>query len=188
MIETIQSYDYLITRLNSTTKHLKAHHKILDKPEHKYLFPFYEKAMYIAISLTDLIVGLKYLDVSRSVNNEYEANYFARNVAHMSYELINHQDKIIGEEIAKITNETIGPDPLKELKNIIKKLRLITSHHFNCLKGIRNNLYGHRIENGSTMAKSMLEIDNRKIYKIGDDIFKVYFELLQKYVILISKL
>jgi hypothetical protein len=90
MLESIKAYDILIKSLNENIRSLKAHPKLLDKEEHKYLYPVYEKAMYIAISASDLIIGLKYLDVSNAIKNGYETNHFSRNVAHPSYELVNH--------------------------------------------------------------------------------------------------
>ena len=49
MLETIEAYDYLVEQLNKNIKGLKAHRNILDKEEHKYLYPVFEKAMYIRI-------------------------------------------------------------------------------------------------------------------------------------------
>ena len=187
MLDTIQSYDYLINRINITTRNLKAHRVILDKEEHKYLYPVYEKAMYLCIALADLMVGLKYLDVSNAVKNEYEANYFARGVAAICYELINHQEKIIGEKIYKTVTENIGSDSLSEIVTSKKRLRRITKEHFQILKHIRNNLYAHRNDNGYEMAVEMLKIKNVNLYETGKSIFDIYFKILHNYVHLITQ-
>jgi hypothetical protein len=76
MLESIKAYDILIKSLNENIRSLKAHPKILDKEEHKYLYPVYEKAMYIAISASDLIIGLKYLDVSNAIKNRKKQTIF----------------------------------------------------------------------------------------------------------------
>jgi len=110
MIEAIKAYDILIERLNENIRGLKAHPKILDKEEHKYLYPVVEKSMYIAICSSDLIIGLKYLDVSKALKNGYETNYFSRNVAHISYELINPTTLLSLKVAASFCDEKDRPD------------------------------------------------------------------------------
>jgi len=188
MLKTVQSYDYLINRINITTRNLKAHRKILNKEEHEFLYPFYEKAMYISIALADLMVGLKYLDVSNAVDNKFEANHFARGVSVTCYELLNHKEKIIGETIYKTVAKSVGIIELTPIVEAKKILKLITKEHFQTLKHIRNDLYGHRHENGYEMSLAMLSIDNFEVYKIGKSIFDSYFKLLQEYAQLMTKL
>lgn len=188
MIETIKAYDILIERLNENIRGLKAHPKILDKEEHKCLYPIFEKAMYIAISSSDLIIGLKYLDVSNAVKNGYETNYFSRNVAHISYELINHQEKIVGQDVSKAITKQVGVEALSEFKNCTKELKSVTRKYHKKLNYIRNKLFGHRTANGSEMAMSMLEIDASEIYDIGKRIFDAYIKVLAEYANLLSKL
>ena len=188
MIETIKAYDILIERLNENIRGLKAHPKILDQEEHKCLYPIFEKAMYIAISSSDLIIGLKYLDISNAVKNGYETNYFSRNVAHISYELINHQKKIVSQDVSKAITMQIGVEALSEFKNCTKELKSVTRKYYKKLKYIRNKLFGHRTANGSEMAMSMIEIDAIEIYNIGKRIFDAYIKVLAEYANLLSKL
>ena len=188
MIETIKAYDNLIKSINENIRGLKPHPKILDKEEHKYLYPVFKKAMYIAISASDLIIGLKYLDVSNAVKNGYETSYFSRNVAHISYELINHQEKIVGQDVAKAITNQIGDKALKEFKKCNKELKNVTRKYHKKLKYIRNQLVGHRTANGYEMAMSMLEIDAGEIYNIGKRIFDTYNKIFAKYVNLLSQL
>jgi len=188
MIEAIKAYDILIKRLNENIRGLKAHPKILDKEEHKYLYPVFEKSMYIAICLSDLIIGLKYLDVSSALENGYETNYFSRNVALISYELINHKNKMVGPDVAKTITNQIGVEALSELNSCTKGLRVVIKNYHEKLNNIRNNLFGHRIANGSEMATAMLAIDAGEIYKIGKQIFDVYFKVFVAYINLLNKL
>lgn len=188
MLEIIQGYDLVTERLNKHIRGLKAHPVILHMEEHKYLYPAYEKAMYIAISASDLNIGLKYLDISNAVKNGYEASYFARNVAHISYELINHQQKIVGQEVADLAIETLGKDALKGIKECTKELKSVSKEYHQRLNYIRNNLFGHRVENGSEMAKGMLTIDNSEIYTIGKKVFDVYLKVIGEYADLLGKL
>ena len=188
MIEAIKEYDILIERLNENIRGLKAHPKILDKEEHKYLYPVFEKSMYIAICSSDLIISLKYLDVSSALKNGYETNYFSRNVALISYELINHQKKMVGPDVAKTIINQIGDEALLEFKACTKELKDVTKKYHKKLNYIRNNLFGHRTANGSEMATAMLEIDVGEIYKIGKQIFNVYIKVLAAYINLLNKL
>ena len=188
MIKTIKAYDILIERLNENIRGLKAHPKILDKEEHKYLYPVFEKSMYIAISASDLIISLKYLDVSNAVKNGYETNYFSRNVAHISYELIQHQNKMVGPDMSETIRSQINDEALLEFKSSTKGLKDVKKKYHQKLNYIRNNLFGHRTANGSEMATAMLEIDTGEIYKIGLQIFDVYIKVLASYIKLLSKI
>lgn len=188
MLEIIKEYDRVTEVLNKNIKGLKAHRRILEKDEHKYLYPAYEKAMYIAISLSDLNIGLKYLDVSETLKNGYEANHFARSVALISYELINHQQKIVGQDVAALVFEKLGDDGLSKIKLYSKELKGITKEHHERLNFIRNNLVGHRTENGMEMANGMLNINHQEIYYIGKQIFGVYLKLFGAYFELLAKL
>ena len=188
MLETIKSYDVVIAQLTKNIRGLKAHPKILVKEEHKYLYPVFENAMYIAISASDLIIALKYLDVSNFVSNGLETNYFARNVALISYELINHQQKIVGKDASEVIANKIGTEALLELKKCKKQLKGVISKYKEKLNYIRNNLFGHRTSNGAEMAKSMIEIDSREIHNIGKQIFGVYMNIYVVYVNLLSKI
>jgi hypothetical protein len=188
MLETIKAYDLLTSRLNEIIRGLKAHPRILDKEEHKYLYPVFEKAIYIAIAASDLNIGLKYLDVSNAMKNGYEANYFARNVAHISYELINHQKKIVGPDVSNTISDRLVQGALLEIKACTQALKDVTKRHHTRLKYIRNNMFGHRTANGSEMAESMLKIDNNEIYQIGKQVFNVYIQVIGAYSNLLKKL
>lgn len=188
MLELIKEYDRVTEILNKNIRGLKAHPKILDKEEHKYLYPAYEKAMYIAISLSDLNIGLKYLDFSEALSNGYEANHFARNVALISYELINHQQKITGQEIAALISEKLGNEGLAEVKLYSKELKSVKKENHVKLNYIRNNLMGHRTESGMEMVKGMLNINHKEIYHIGKQVFGVYLKIFCAYSELLGKL
>ncbi len=171
MIETIKLYDTLIFKVNDNIRALKAYPNILHQPHNKYLHPFFDKSLYCAIASSDLIVGLKYLDCSNALNNGYEANYFARAVAHSVYEILNHQGNIIDKSIAVILRDKLGGNAFIAIEECSKKLKKVNKDHFNYLKHIRNNLFGHRNESGLLVANEMLKIDYKKIYSIGKEVF-----------------
>lgn len=108
--------------------------------------------------------------------------------SHISYELINHQEKIVGQDVSKAITKQIGVEALSEFKNCTKELKSVTSKYHKKLNYIRNKLFGHRTTNGSEMAMSMLEIDASEIYNIGRRIFDVYIKVLAEYADLLSKL
>lgn len=188
MLSLIQGYDLVTKRLNNIIWTLKAHPNILIKEDQKSLYPVYEKMMYIAISASDLNIALKYLDVSNAIKNGYEASYFARNVAHIAYELINHRQKIVGQEVAELAIKTLGADALKDIKEAGKELHDVCKEHKEKLNYIRNNLFGHRNVNGSELAKGMIAIDNSEIFTIGKRVLDVHYDVLSKYVELLGKL
>lgn len=188
MLEIIKEYDRVTEGLNKNIRGLKAHPRILNNEEHKYLYSAYEKAMYIAISLSDLNIGLKYLDVSETLKNGYEENHFARSVALVSYELINHQQKIVGQDVAALVLEKLGREGLSQIGLYSKELKGVTKEHHERLNYIRNNLVGHRTENGMEMAEGMLKINHQEIYHIGKQVFSVYLKLFGAYSELLGKL
>jgi hypothetical protein len=74
-IEILEIYDLVIQRMQKVIKGLKAHPKILTKPEHKYLHKFFDKILFNALCNLDLITELKYLDMSNVVGNTFETNF-----------------------------------------------------------------------------------------------------------------
>ena len=188
MIETIKSYDLAIDRVNKVIKSLKAYPRILDQEENKYLHPVFDKALYNALTASDLIVGLKYLDVSNAMKNGYEANYFARTVAHCAYEVLHYKHKLIGKDAATILKSRLGDAALKSVKESIANLKSVQKDHFEKLDFIRNNLFGHRNESGLATANGMLEIDNKLVYQIGKAVFDALIVIISVITALLSKL
>ncbi|MDI6815789.1 MAG: hypothetical protein QME41_01160 [Actinomycetota bacterium] len=186
MLEAINAYDHLIARANKLIVTFKIYPKVLDKEEHKYLHPICDKGLFNALNMVDLIMGLKYLDVSNAVQNQSEANYFARIVAHSAYEILNHQNKILGIEVIRLVEERLTGEALSDVQESMKALRRIKKEHFAYLKFIRNNLFGHKLGCGIILAESMLEIDNAKTYSIGKEILMFQVSLLSNLAILIG--
>jgi hypothetical protein len=180
MLETIKVYDDLIKESNEIIKALKVYPKILSDDKHKYLHPVFDKALFNALNGIDLITGLKYLDISVAIGNGFESNYFARIVAHSSYEILNHQEKIIGKNVFDLLNSKLGKDASEGIRETTKRLRAIKKDYFLLLKSIRNNLFGHKMESGIGLAEKMFEVNNETIYMVGMDIFKFQCDLLLK--------
>jgi len=188
LIETIHAYDLLIKNQNEVIRALKIYPKVLNKDEHKHLHSFFNIAMYTSLACSDLIVGLKYLDVSMAVKNEIEANIFARMLAHSSYEILNSQQKIIGKETINKIAELIGEDEVNNLNLTMKELRPIRRDYFEKLKEIRNELFGHRNIAGLIMSEKMVLLNYHEIYKIADKIYKWESKVLDSIMNLITKI
>lgn len=188
MIETIRAYDDLIRKSNEIVKALKAYPKILAEDKHRYLYPIFDRALFNAINGIDLITGLKYLDVSIAMKNDFEANYFSRIVAHSSYEILNHQEKIVGKDVFDLVDNKLGKDASEGIREVTKRLRRIKKDHLLLLKSIRNNLFGHKMESGISLAEQTLKVNSKTIYNIGIVLFNFQCDLLLKLQELIKKL
>ncbi len=99
MIDTLNSYDKIIQRTSNLVRTLKVYPKVFEQKEFQELHKFLEKILFIVLNHLDLIIGLKYLDVSQSVGNNLEANYFSRIVILTSHEILNDLNKLVGKEI-----------------------------------------------------------------------------------------
>jgi hypothetical protein len=181
-------YDRITNSLNRNIKGLKAHSKILITDELQYLHPVYEKAIYIAISLSDLNIGLKYIDISDHNSNEIEKIYFSRVVALTLFELVDSQKKVVSREVKDVIMEKIGNKGFCELKQCSKNMSEIKNNHHKKLKFIRNNLFGHREANGAKMAIGMLGVDEKEVYDIGREVFSVYLNTFTAYMNIIGKI
>jgi hypothetical protein len=136
----------------------------------------------------DLIIGLKYLDVSQAVSNQLEANYFARIVAHSSYEILTDLNKLVGKEIRNFVIEKLGKSELDNIDKTVRELNIMKKEHLDNLKTIRHNLFGHKLKDGHRQAELIVGINNTEIYEIGNQIFKLQNELIGQFVKLIEKI
>lgn len=188
LLETIAAYDYLIKRLSNTIRGLKIYPKVFTAAEHKYLHQFFDKNLYNALCLQDLIIGLKYLDGSQAMNNQLEANYFARIVAHNSHEILDDLNKLVGKDLRNYIIEHYDLELLEQVDSSIKSLNSIKKENSSTLKEIRNNLFGHKLKDGIKQAEMMMNVKHRDIYNIGDQILKAQIELLGNVIELIKKI
>lgn len=187
MLNLIAAYDQLIIAVNKNIKYLKAYPKILSEPHNKKFHFLFEKCLYIALIQNDLIIGLKYLDVSNAVKNQIEANYFARVVALNSFEALNYFDKLIGKNVQAYSTNSELSHEIKEINDVGKKINSLKKSCFKYLDDIRNNVIGHKDADSLKQTNIMLQIDNKKIHSIGTTLYKLNFELLDKYMELMNK-
>lgn len=182
MIQTLEAYDSVIRAMNGTIKGLKAYPKILTQPEHEYLHAVFDKALFNALCSLDLITALKYLDISNAVGNAFEANFFARIVAHSSFEILDNLNRTVGKQIVQLVNGCLGAEALNDLNGHVKELNQLKKLHIATLKHIRNNLFGHKMNAGREQAEQMLLIVPRAIYDVGQRIFRIEVEILAAFM------
>lgn len=188
MLDRIRQYDEVIESTSSIIKTLKIYPRVFEKEEHKYLHIFFDKNLYNALCLLDLIIGLKYLDISQAIGNQLEANYFARIVAHSSYEILDDLNKLLGKETRTYIIDKYEASYLTKVDMSVKSLNKIKKENSLKLKEIRHNLFGHKLGKGYIQAEMIIQIDNNEIYKIGKEINNIQHELLRNFVELLTRL
>ena len=188
MFEAIKAYDNLIEKTSNLIRTLKIYPKVFEKDEHEYLHAFFDRNLYNALCQLDLIIGLKYLDVSQAVNNKIEANYFGRIVAHSSHEILDDLNKMVGRDIRNYVIDKHEKSYLDKIDSSVKSLNKIKKDYFKTLKEIRHNLFGHKLKEGHQQAEMIVKVDNKEIYKIGNEIFKKQNDLLKNFIELIEKI
>lgn len=187
MIETLHSYDKLIQNTSNLARTLKIYPRVFEKEEFHELHKFFDKALFTVLNHLDLIIGLKYLDFSQAMGNNLEANYFSRVVVLTSHEILNDLNKMVGNEIRTELIKKIGSDRVKELDETTKEMNALRKKHLKKLKPLRNMVLGHKHENGHQQAEIIVNMDNKEIYDIGNEIFKVQMKFIRNYSELLKK-
>jgi len=188
MINTLTAYESVIGAMHRNVKTLKAYPRILTRLEHKYLHKVFDRALFNTLCNLDLITELKYLDISNAVGNAFETNLFARIAAHSCFEILDNLNQAVGKEVRELVKSQLGPHALRDLNAQVKELNQIKKRHIAELKGIRNNLFGHRMKAGREHAEQMLQIDPRAIYDLGHRVFRLELDILSSFVELLKQL
>lgn len=188
MFELLSSYDEAIVSTNNLIRTLRAYPTLLDEKENLYMHQFFDKCLFTALNQLDLIIGLKYLDISNAMKNQIEANYFSRIVAHTSFEILNDLNKLAGKQIREFVLSNCTKEVLSDIDTAIRELNIIKKEKLKILKEIRNNLFGHKHANAFSQTVGMLKIQNSEIYAIGNDIFKMQIQLLFSYQNMMMKI
>ncbi len=182
ILDAIAVYDRLITAVNSNIKSLKIYPKLLSREADIYQCIILDKCLYIALVQNDLLISLKYLDLSTNVGNAYEANYFARAVGLHSYEVLNHLNKSIGANVRSILSNSTHEYLLENINQAGKSLNELKKIHFRKLEILRNNVMGHKSHDGIAQTEIMLSMDNKELYDLGKQIYKANFKLVKIYM------
>ena len=177
MQELINHYDKLILGINKNIKGLKIYPKILNEERnHKFHF-ILNKMLHNSLVVSDILVGLKYLDLSNFLNNGIERAYFARIVALNSYEILINSGRLTGnrdvKEILKQINDNELEEQLKQVKIKIQALKGEERY----LKEIRTNIIAHKDENPFTQIQVFQNLEAKRIFTIVNNIFKLHLEL-----------
>ncbi len=83
---------------------------------------------------------------------------------------------------------TIGVEGIKELDKTSKEMNALKKKHMKRLKELRNKVVGHKYEHSIEQTEIILNIDNREIYSIGNEIFKVQMRYIGNYTKLIEEM
>lgn len=177
MQELINHYDKLILGINKNIKGLKIYPEILNEERnHKFHF-ILNRMLHNSLVVSDILVGLKYLDLSNVLNDGIERAYFARIVALNSYEILINSSRLTGnkdvKEILKQINDNKIDEELKQAKIKIQSLKGEEKY----LKEIRTNIIAHKDENPFTQIHVFQDLDPKKIFTIGNSIFNLHLEL-----------
>lgn len=181
MQDDIKGYDLIISSTHTLTSTIAIYPKVYTDKEFQYLHKFYDKFLYLLLNHRDLCIGLKYLDITNASGNTLETNYFARILALTCHEILNEIQKLTGKEIREHAKELLGESGLEEIDNSLRLLGQVRKEKIKYLKEIRHNLIGHKMEHASKQSDLIKNIDIKEIYKIGDRIFGIQMELINKY-------
>lgn len=189
LLKSLEDYDQVIKSTRQLIGSIEIYPLVLKKEEFQNLYIFFNKIMFITLNHLDLIIGLKFLDLSHAMNNEIEANYFARIVILTLHELIeDYHVKFYNKELRKKLEYKIGTSELEAFDEIAKSIKLLKKKYITKLKKLRNSVLGHKDEDALEQFKIMKNIDTNEIFRIGSEIFQVQMKLLGSYTTMLNKL
>lgn len=188
MIEYLNSYDKLIESTRSLIQTLKAFPKIFKEKEHQKYHSFFDKALYNVLHSLDLVIGMKYLDLSKSINNQVETNYFARVLVITCHEILNDLNKMVGKDLRTEFIAKIGANDVEKLDQAIKEMNGLRKKYLKKLKGLRNNVFAHKLDNGIDQANIINEIIPKDIHIISNEIWKTQAKFIRIYTDLMQKI
>jgi len=187
MLEKLNEYNRLIAQINSNTKGLKIYPKILSEDKNLKFHPVFEKMLFNTLSVSDLIIGLKFLDLSVHLQNEIESIYFSKIIALNSYEMIIESGKFTGnKDVKQIFLDVNNAELNSRLKEIKIELGQTKSNQ-KYLKNIRINIIAHKDENPFNQILTIQKIDFKKIYDIGNELFKTHLKLFMLFMDLLQE-
>jgi len=181
MIETLEAYDKAIEGTRSLSHTLKIYPKVFEKTGFHKFHKFFDKALFSSLNLMDLIIGIKFLDLSNAIGNKVEANYFARVVILTSHEILNELNSLVGKDIRNELINKIGAEKVSILDGTMKEMNDLKKKHLSKLKNLRHNVIGHKLADGHKQAEMIANIDVLEIYNIGYALFKVQIKLMGSY-------
>lgn len=180
MLNAIKSYDELISEINDSINILNIYPQKLSEEKNHKLHLIFDKMLYISLLINDIIIGLKYLDLSVNLNNNVESIYFSKIVALNAYEMLNESGRLTGNKLIKqIFSDINNEDFNSKFKDIKKELYKVKKDCQPKLKVIRNKIIAHKDSNPFDQINTMQKIEFKEIYKIGHNIFNIHLKLLR---------
>ncbi len=130
------------------------------------------KFSYLLQNQIDLTIALYHLKINMKSKNTLVTKFFCKTVGVICYEIFNDKGQITGPEINKICEEYGMTSDLSELNSELKQLGELKKDKIELLKGIRNQLFGHRNHHGNKQFKYMNSINEQEVLEIGFQIFR----------------
>lgn len=143
-----------------------------------------------AIALSDILIGMKYLDINANINKGYEAKYFGRIISVNCYELLNNNSKyVMSNAVVKYRNIPEIKQHIKEFDTHKKTSDLFFNKHKNKLYEIRNSSLCHRDNsNGIEQIKYIDSMSLDYIASVADEVIELNINLMDSYAKLMDLL
>lgn len=184
----ITEFDQLIEAAKQFANFTRAYSKLLSEPKYHHLYPAYNKSHFAALGNLDLLISLKYLNISQSLGNAYEANHFARTVALHTYEILENPSKLLSKEVRQLVIDAVGEDALTTINSVLKQLNEIKKAHGNMLKEIRHNVIAHKADQALEQFDLMRGLKLKQIFEIGSQVAKLLSRISFAYTDIFIKL
>jgi len=180
ILKAIGEEDKLILRVNKTIKGLRLYPKLLDCERDKDLCELFNLLLFVTLFTSDLLISMKYLQLSMLLKNQIESNYYSRITSVLVYEYINDIKKLAGKHYRKLLVIRFGDKGKITLQHqkITANFNHILKVNSKVLKNIRVNVFAHRSKNAFEQTEIMLTVDNQKMLQLSLDIRDLSFDFI----------
>lgn len=184
----LKDYDRNIEGATYLVNNLRAHSWVLADPAHSDLHPYFNKSLFAAMNNLDLLIGLKYLDLSHRMGFVGEAKYFARIVALHLYEILVAPHKLFDKQTRVSIIDQLGPQALTEINNLMHQLNKIHGECSTNLKRIRNDTIAHREADAVKQADAINQIEPELLMGLANRVFPLQLKITGYYTTIIERI
>lgn len=190
LLQIIEQQDELIAAINKNIQGLKAYKEILNCSEYPKTCQLFDTALYIALTVSDMIVSTKYLGLSLTLRNGVESNFFSRICSVHLYDFFNDIKILTGKKFRDNIFSELGKNKnsVDTLYQHCSEINSVSRKHTKTLQKIRNNVIAHRNKNAHSQTLLMLEINSMEIFNICNQVWKLGIELIKSCIEIIDDL
>lgn len=134
----------------------------VNNPEVAKLFDY---QLRIVLSITDIGIGLKYLQRALDDHNKSEESYFSRILIINLFEMMNSINSL-----SMLRNISADVPIHNRIRILLKEMNKATNS-YKGLKKVRDELIGHRLGTGLEQNVEIKKINSTKVYTICDGVF-----------------